>query len=292
MSGLYLGAGAPARPVGGDVDAALPAKNSEHRTGGPVAGAILSSPPQPRILAVGRAFPPNYADQETLTAALTAHWSRQHFNSGRLAQIHKSALVDGRHLALPIAEYARHDTFGKKNDAFIRVGLDVGEAAIRDGMARAGLTPADVDHLVFVSVTGIATPSLDARLVNRLSLKSLGEADAHLRPRLPGWRRRPGAGLRRAARLPGRGGRPPLRGALLAHAPAGGPLHPQRGGHRPLRRRRRGGGAGGRRAAGAARPPRASWPPARSSTRAPSGSWAGTWSTPASRWSSRPRCRR
>jgi alkylresorcinol/alkylpyrone synthase len=132
----------------------------------------LSSLPQPRILAVGRAFPPNYADQETLTAALTAHWSRQHFNSGRLAQIHKSALVDGRHLALPIAEYATHDTFGKKNDAFIRVGLDVGEAAIRDGMARAGLTPADIDHLVFVSVTGIATPSLDARLVNRLSLKS------------------------------------------------------------------------------------------------------------------------
>jgi alkylresorcinol/alkylpyrone synthase len=135
-------------------------------------GATLSSSPPPRILAVGRALPPNYADQETLTAALNAHWSREHFNSGRLAQIHKSALVDGRHLALPLAEYATHDTFGKKNDAFIRVGLDVGEAAIRDAMARAGLTLADIDHFFFVTVTGLATPSLDARLVNRLSLKS------------------------------------------------------------------------------------------------------------------------
>jgi alkylresorcinol/alkylpyrone synthase len=131
----------------------------------------LSAPPQPRILAVGRALPPHYADQETLTAALTAHWSAQHFNAGRLAQIHKAALVAGRHLALPLADYATTDSFGKKNDAFIRVGLEIGEAAIRDGLARAGLGPADVDHLYFVTVTGLATPSLDARLANRLPLK-------------------------------------------------------------------------------------------------------------------------
>ncbi len=100
------------------------------------------------------------------------HWSRQHFNADRLAQIHGSALVSGRHLALPLADYATTDGFGKKNDAFIRVGLEVGEAAIRDGLSRAGLTPGDVDHLYFVTVTGLATPSLDARLANRLSLKS------------------------------------------------------------------------------------------------------------------------
>jgi len=134
-------------------------------------GVLLSSPPQPRILSVGRALPPNYADQETLTAALTAHWSRQHFNGDRLAQIHKAALVAGRHLALPLAEYAALDGFGKKNDAFIRVGLEVGEAAVRDALARAGLTPGDVDHLYFVTVTGLATPSIDARLANRLPLK-------------------------------------------------------------------------------------------------------------------------
>ncbi len=46
----------------------------------------------------------------------------------------------------------------------------MGEAAVRDGLARAGLGPADVDHLFFVTVTGISTPSLDARLVNRLRL--------------------------------------------------------------------------------------------------------------------------
>ncbi len=46
----------------------------------------------------------------------------------------------------------------------------MGEAAVRDGLARAGLSPSDVGHLVFVTTTGVATPSLDARLVQRLGL--------------------------------------------------------------------------------------------------------------------------
>jgi alkylresorcinol/alkylpyrone synthase len=125
----------------------------------------------PSLLAVGRALPPHYADQETLTAALTAHWSRQHFNPDRLAQIHKATLVSGRHLALPLADYAALDSFGKKNDAWIRVAEAVGEAAVRDALARAGLEPGDVDHLWFVTVTGLSTPSLDAKMMNRLGLK-------------------------------------------------------------------------------------------------------------------------
>jgi alkylresorcinol/alkylpyrone synthase len=126
----------------------------------------------PVILSVGRALPPHHVDQETLTAALTAAWSRQHFNGQRLAQIHRAALVGGRHLALPLAEYASLQGLGRRNDAFIRVGLEIGEAAIRDGLAQAGLAPADVDHLYLVSVTGIATPSLDARLMNRMGLRA------------------------------------------------------------------------------------------------------------------------
>jgi alkylresorcinol/alkylpyrone synthase len=125
----------------------------------------------PRILSVGRALPPHWADQETLIAALSAAWAAEHFNAGRLAEIHRAALVSGRHLALPLTEYPALHGLRDRNDAFIRVGLEVGERAVRDALDRAGLGPADVDHLFFVTVTGIATPSLDARLVNRLGVK-------------------------------------------------------------------------------------------------------------------------
>lgn len=123
------------------------------------------------IAAVGSAFPPHYYDQDTLLEAFRAAWNAQHHNPRRLGQLHKAVLVGGRHLALPMERYEELESFGQANDAWIEVALDIGEAAMRDGLERAGLTPRDVDALYFVSVTGLATPSIDARLVNRLGLR-------------------------------------------------------------------------------------------------------------------------
>jgi alkylresorcinol/alkylpyrone synthase len=131
----------------------------------------MPPPPPPAILSVGRALPPNRIDRDTLVAALSAHWGERHFNAGRLADVHRAAQVGHRHLALPLHEYPALDSFGKANDAFLRVGAEVGEAAVRGALAGAGLTPSDVDQLWFVTVTGISTPSLDATLANRLALR-------------------------------------------------------------------------------------------------------------------------
>lgn len=125
-----------------------------------------------KIAAVGSALPPHYYDQETLLAALRERWSDHYFNLDRLERLHKNVLVGGRHLALPIEEYDGLTTWGKANDAWIRVAQEVGEAAVLDALKRAGLTTGDVDALIFVTVTGVATPSIDARLMNRLSLPS------------------------------------------------------------------------------------------------------------------------
>lgn len=123
-----------------------------------------------KIAAVGKALPPHYYDQDTLLEALRRRWADRHYNPGRLERLHKNVLVGGRHLALPIEEYAGLTTWGKANDAWIRVAQEVGEAAVRDALARAGLDPEAIDALIFVTVTGVATPSIDARLVNRLGL--------------------------------------------------------------------------------------------------------------------------
>jgi len=124
----------------------------------------------PSIAGVGKAAPAHYYDQETLIAALRSLWGRRHFNLDRLEELHRNVLVGGRHLALPIDEYERLGTWGQANDAWIRVAQEVGEAAVRDALAAAGLAPADVGALIFVTVTGVATPSIDARLINRMDL--------------------------------------------------------------------------------------------------------------------------
>src|SRR5262249_54356718 len=63
-------------------------------------------------------------------------------------------------------------SFTHTNDTFISAATELGEAAVRRALAGAGLAPADVDALFVASTTGIASPSIDARLMNRLELRS------------------------------------------------------------------------------------------------------------------------
>ena len=125
-----------------------------------------------RIAAVGSALPPHYYDQDTLLEAFKRHWAERHHNLERLERLHRNVLVGGRHLALPLEDYEHLENWGQANDAWIRVAQDVGERAIRDALEKSGLTPDDVDSLLTVTVTGVATPSIDARLMNRLGLPS------------------------------------------------------------------------------------------------------------------------
>ncbi len=124
-----------------------------------------------RIASVGSAFPPHYVDQETLITQFRETWGGSHHNTARLEDLHRNVLVGGRHLALSIEEYRRLSSFTEANDAWIRVGLEVGANAVEDALRRAGLGVRDVDALWFTTVTGIAVPSLDAQLVNRLGFR-------------------------------------------------------------------------------------------------------------------------
>jgi alkylresorcinol/alkylpyrone synthase len=140
----------------------------------------------PLIRAVGRALPKHYADQETLIAAFRDAWAGAHFNVERLEELHRAVQVSGRHLAVPIEKYKELASFARRNEVWMEVAVDLGETAVRYALRRAGREPRDIDHVFFVTTTGIATPSIDARLVNRLELN-------------PGVRRTPIFGLGCAA---------------------------------------------------------------------------------------------
>ena len=123
-----------------------------------------------KVASVGKAFPEHYYGQEEMLEAARREWGGRLFNLDRLERLHRNVLVGGRHLALPLEAYSELSGWGEANDAWIKVSIDVGERAIRDALSGAGLEPRDVDALIFVSVTGVATPSIDARLMNRLGL--------------------------------------------------------------------------------------------------------------------------
>ncbi|MCP4808166.1 MAG: type III polyketide synthase [Proteobacteria bacterium] len=121
-----------------------------------------------QIASVGAAFPPNFYDQDQLIAAFREHWGKRHKNLDRIEKLHRNVLVGGRHLALPMEEYDGLERWGQTNDAWIRVAQQVGEDAVRDAVARSGVPWDRIGAFFSVTVTGVATPSLEARLMNRI----------------------------------------------------------------------------------------------------------------------------
>jgi alkylresorcinol/alkylpyrone synthase len=124
-----------------------------------------------RIAGVASALPRHYYRQEEIAQALKRHWSNGLGNPKVLDRLLDRVGVDGRYLALPIEAYDNLTTWGKSNNAWIEVAEDLAEQSICRALTRAGLCEADLDAIFFVSVTGVASPSIDARLMNRMNLR-------------------------------------------------------------------------------------------------------------------------
>jgi alkylresorcinol/alkylpyrone synthase len=123
-----------------------------------------------RIAGVAGALPPHYYPQEVILSALSAYWSDRIENPQLLSRLHANSRVDGRYLAMPMERYYQVNTWGQANKIWVEVAQDLGEKAIRCALQRAGLETKDVGALFFVTVTGVASPSIDAMLMNRMRL--------------------------------------------------------------------------------------------------------------------------
>ncbi len=76
--------------------------------------------------------------------------------------------MEFRNFVLPLDDYQTLVGFGRTNTAWIAAAVELGETAVTRALDQAGITPADISAIFFASVTGIASPTIDARLINRL----------------------------------------------------------------------------------------------------------------------------
>ena len=124
-----------------------------------------------RILAAESALPPHYYPQDELVAAFRKHWGKRLERFDILERLHAATQVDGRYLSLPLSEYPLKN-WGEANNHWIETSLKLGEHAICRAMTQAGIQAQDIGAFIFVSITGVASPSIEGRLINRLGLSN------------------------------------------------------------------------------------------------------------------------
>jgi alkylresorcinol/alkylpyrone synthase len=123
-----------------------------------------------RIVSVASAFPSNTYAEATITGALHQLWDHALKSPAVLDRLHSNCGVKQRHLVCKLDEYPSMQSFGQANDIWIEAAQQLGEKAICRAVRTAHFAPSSLEAIFFASVTGIASPSIDARLVNRMSL--------------------------------------------------------------------------------------------------------------------------
>ncbi|MGA3027125.1 MAG: 3-oxoacyl-[acyl-carrier-protein] synthase III C-terminal domain-containing protein [Bryobacteraceae bacterium] len=122
------------------------------------------------IVGAASALPGHYYPQQVLGSALKQYWGGRIENPRLVELLHANVGVDGRYLALPMEAYPDLATWGQANEVWIRTAEELGNQAICRALTRAGLGTQDIGALFFVSITGVSSPSIDARLINRMGL--------------------------------------------------------------------------------------------------------------------------
>jgi alkylresorcinol/alkylpyrone synthase len=123
------------------------------------------------LAAVNGVLPAHRYDQHELTALFAELCLGGEADLALVTRLHANAEVSTRHLALPLEQYPALRDFGASNDAYIEVAVELGAQAIAGALEQAGLQARDVDMVISTTVTGVAAPSIEARIAERIGLR-------------------------------------------------------------------------------------------------------------------------
>lgn len=124
-----------------------------------------------RLLALATSTPPHRIGCGEAKAVARQAYGWRGVDIERYMPVFDNAGIDSRALAMPIDWYLTPHGWRDRNQVYRRCAIDLLAESAEQALDRAGLTPAEIDALVVVSSTGVATPSLDAVLMDRLPFR-------------------------------------------------------------------------------------------------------------------------
>ncbi len=121
------------------------------------------------VLSAKSVVPKNQYTQEDISDTLAEFWG-EHARAAK--KFHDNSRVKTRNLVLPLEKYKSLQDFGSRNDLWIEHAIPMALESVTQVLQESELKPQEVDLIISTSITGIAVPSLEARLINLLNFKS------------------------------------------------------------------------------------------------------------------------
>jgi alkylresorcinol/alkylpyrone synthase len=125
-----------------------------------------------KIIASAIALPPHKVPQSMAREFAASYFGKSIPEAEKLLTVFDNAHIESRNFCVPPEWFLSPKTFSEKNATYVEWATKLGFQAASNCLAQANLSPTEIDHIIFVSTTGLATPSIDARLINLLGLRN------------------------------------------------------------------------------------------------------------------------
>jgi len=124
------------------------------------------------VLALSTAVPPHRLDQSDVAQRARRMFGRTFARFPQLDDVFVNAGIEVRYSACPLDWFEQPQDFQARTQAYVQGAMALFVEAAQRAIAAAGIAARDIDVVVTVSSTGIATPSLEARVGRRLGLRA------------------------------------------------------------------------------------------------------------------------
>ena len=123
------------------------------------------------LLSLATAVPPHVIEQQDAKACAREAFGGKKALFDRLAGVFDNAGIARRHIVAPQEWYMSAHGWHDRNAVYLEAAESLFVEAASAAIEKAGLAPDQIDGVVTVSTTGIATPSLEARVGPRMGLR-------------------------------------------------------------------------------------------------------------------------
>lgn len=127
----------------------------------------------PKILSVNSVKPQYEIKQQQAVELTRALFKEKFTNIERLLKVFNNGDIETRNLCMPLSWFEKEHDFEERNILYIKHAVDYGVQAIQKCLANneTAVDPSEIDAIFFISSTGISTPSIEARIMNKIEFR-------------------------------------------------------------------------------------------------------------------------